>query len=263
MPSDDKGYTGFIAVTKPAELFTALLKNELQKKGVTVTGQTRTINYKQMMDANRPPSARSLPLLNLANSTQTGRVEITRLESPPFSIIAAKTMKPSQNLYTELILRALGEQVGDKTDPKKTSEAKGIEAVQSFLTQAGIAQGSVVQYDGCGLSRHDLITPAAAVQLYTYMSQRPYAQTWRDALTIGGVDGTLQNRFKGTAAANNIRGKTGTIDQVSALSGYVTTASGERLVFSILTNGIPQGSIRTATIDDIVIALANFNGKTN
>jgi D-alanyl-D-alanine carboxypeptidase/D-alanyl-D-alanine-endopeptidase (penicillin-binding protein 4) len=64
-------------------------------------------------------------------------------------------------------------------------------------------------------------------------------------------------------AENNVRGKTGTIDQVSALSGYITTAARERLVFSVLTNGIPQGRLRTETIDEIVVALANFNGKTN
>ncbi len=249
IPADDKGYVGHIAVSRPAMLFVTLLRRLLEQKGVVITGQTRALSAR---DKSFFPTAAVVP-----------QVEITRLESPPFSLVAAKTMKPSQNLYTELILRALGEQADPVKDPGKTSEAKGIEAVRSFMMQAGIAPGSVLQYDGCGLSRHNLITPAAAVQLYTYMSQRPYSQVWRDSLTIGGIDGTLQNRFKGTAAANNVRGKTGTIDQVSALSGYVTTASGERLVFSILTNGITQGSIRTATIDGIVVALASFNGSVN
>ena len=113
-----------------------------------------------------------------------------------------------------------------------------------------------------GLSRHDLITPAAVVQLYVYMAkQSKYAQTWRDSLTIGGVDGTLANRFKGTAAAGNMRGKTGTIDQVSALSGYVTTGSGEQLVLSIIVNGVALTRERTSLIDDIVVELANFKGK--
>ncbi len=190
-------------------------------------------------------------------------IEVAKLESPPFSLIAAKTMKPSQNLYTELILRALGEAVGDKTDPKKTSEQRGLEIIQKFLIEAGIAPVSVVQYDGSGLSRHDLITPASGVQLYQYMNRHQYGQSWRDSLTIGAVDGTLKSRFAGTPAANNVRGKTGTIDQVSALTGYVTTASGERLAFSILTNNLPEGRLRTSTIDEIVLALANFNGKTN
>ena len=95
------------------------------------------------------------------------------------------------------------------------------------------------------------------------MATSRYANAWRDALTIGGVDGTLKSRFKGTLAAENVRGKTGTIDQVSALSGYVTTDSGEKLVFSILVNGVNDGKLRQATIDEIVVSLANFNGKSN
>ena len=87
------------------------------------------------------------------------------------------------------------------------------------------------------------------------------AQAWRDCLTIGGVDGTLRNRFKGNRTAGNVRGKTGTIDQVSALSGYVKTAAGEELVFSMIVNGVAQGSARTGLIDEMVNLLANFNGR--
>lgn len=246
IPANDSGILRSVAITRPALLFTTLLRKVLEQKGVTIKGQTRVVNAREK-NVSAPPVAPS---------------EIATYESPVFSLIAAKTMKPSQNLYTELILRAVGEQFGDKTDPKKTSEAKGIEVVQSFLAQAGVAPGSVVQYDGSGLSRHDLITPAASAQLYTYMNSRPYAASWRESLTIAGVDGTLKNRFIGTPAAANVRGKTGTIDQVSALSGYLTTAAGEKLAFSILTNGLPEGRLRTATIDEIILLLTNFNGKT-
>jgi D-alanyl-D-alanine carboxypeptidase len=91
--------------------------------------------------------------------------------------------------------------------------------------------------------------------------QSKYSQAWRDSLTVGGVDGTLGNRFKGTAAAGNIRGKTGTLDQVSALSGYVTTAGGEQLVVSVLVNGVADQRTRTGLIDEIVVHLANYNGR--
>lgn len=248
MPADDKGYSGFVAVSRPAQLFAALLRRLLEQKGIVVTGQTRAVNFAER--GNIP--------LNTSVLT-----EVARLESAPLSVVAAKTMKPSQNLYTELILRALGEAAGDKTDPRRTSEARGIEAVQKFLTEAGIAPGSVVQQDASGLSRHNLVTPASNVALYSFMSRHTYAQVWRDSLTIGGVDGTLRNRFAGTRAANNARGKTGTIAQVSALSGYVTTASGERLAFSVLTNFLPETRPRTQTIDEIVLLLANFNGRTD
>lgn len=249
MPVGDRGYRNSIAVSRPAKLFVELLRQALMQKGVTITGQNRVMNSKE-----------KLPFMA---ASSTPWVEVTKLESPPFSVIAAKTMKPSQNLYTETILRALGEQMGDKSSGK-ASDAKGIDVVQKFLVEAGVQAGSIVQYDGSGLSRHDLITPAATVQVYVYMAGKPYAQAWRDAQAIAGVDGTLSNRFRGTAAAGNARGKTGTIDQVSSLSGYVTTASGERLVFSVLTNNIPGTSgNRTRIMDEIVVALASFTGKSN
>ena len=249
IPQGDKGFQGFIAVSRPSQLFIELLRGLLIQKGLVITGQNKLVN------------AKDKTTFGIAFSTAP--VEITRLESPPFSIIAARTMKPSQNTYTETILRALGEQVGDKTDAKKSSEERGLAVVQSFLLQAGIPSDSVIQYDGSGLSRHNLITPSSTVQLYTHMSKSRYANVWRDVLTIGGVDGTLQNRFKGTLAAGNVRGKTGTIDQVSSLSGYVNSASGEKYVFSIIVNGVNNSRLRQSAIDEIVLSVASFNGKTN
>jgi serine-type D-Ala-D-Ala carboxypeptidase/endopeptidase (penicillin-binding protein 4) len=133
--------------------------------------------------------------------------------------------------------------------------------VKKFLAGLGVAPDGVVQYDGSGLSRHNLITPAAVVQLYNYMGKSRYAQAWRESLTVGGIDGTLRNRFKGTRAQGNVRGKTGTIDQVSALSGYVRTAAGEELAFSMVVNGVPETSTRTSLIDEMALALANFTGR--
>jgi serine-type D-Ala-D-Ala carboxypeptidase/endopeptidase (penicillin-binding protein 4) len=259
----DKGFANSLTVSHPAELFITLLKQRLEQKGIVITGQTRIIN------------AKDKAILAFASSTPP--IQITQIESPPFSLIAAKTMKPSQNLYTETILWTLGQEgrnfvitnaVTPETNPfldlKATSADKGLFVVKSFLNEIGIAPDSVVQYDGSGLSRHNLVTSASLVQLYTYMAkQSRYADAWRNALTIGGVDGTLQNRFKNTKAANNVRGKTGTIDQVSALSGYVTTASGEKLVFSILVNSVNDTKLRQAVIDEIVVGLANFGGKSN
>ena len=186
-----------------------------------------------------------------------------RLRIKIAAAIAEKTMKPSQNLYTELILRALGEERGDKTDQEKTSLQKGKEIVQNVLRKAGVAPDSVVQYDASGLSRHNLITPDSAVKLYQYMNSSPHAFAWRNSLTIGGVDGTLKRRFRGTSAASNVRGKTGTIDQVSALTGYVTSKSGEKFVFCVLTNNLPDSRLRVRTIDQIVLLLAEFDGRTN
>jgi D-alanyl-D-alanine carboxypeptidase/D-alanyl-D-alanine-endopeptidase (penicillin-binding protein 4) len=255
MPAGDSGWKDSITITHPADLFVAILKQRLEKRGITVKGSARTL----------PPNIRD----------NAATVEIAKLESPPFSEIAAKTMKPSQNMYTETILWTLGEQnrggaakstllPDDPDDPNivNDSSALGLGVVKAFLTSIGIPEDAVVQHDGCGMSRHDLITPSAVVALYTYMAkQSKNAQAWRDSLSIGGVDGTLASRFKGTTAAGNIRGKTGTIDQVSALSGYMTTAGRESVVLSIIVNDVPAGRTRTALIDDIVVTLANFDGK--
>ena len=170
-------------------------------------------------------------------------------------------------MYTETLLWTLGEYRRERSttaDGKAHSQDSaelGLAEVRSFLQSIGIPDDGIIQHDGSGLSRHDLITPEAVVQLYTYMGkQSKFAQVWRDSLTIGGVDGTLRNRFKGTKAAGNVRGKTGTIDQVSALSGYVTTAGGQTLVFSFVVNGVNENRTRVGLIDDIVVELANFNG---
>ncbi|MEP6900895.1 MAG: D-alanyl-D-alanine carboxypeptidase/D-alanyl-D-alanine-endopeptidase [Actinomycetota bacterium] len=263
MPVGDKGFSNYLTVSHPAELFTALLKQRLEQKGVVITGQPRVIGAKEKTI--------------LAVSSMLPPVQITTLESPPFSIIAAKTLKPSQNLYTETILWTLGQEGRGATmtnavtpetnpflNPKATSAEKGIFVVRSFLNEIGVAPDGIIQWDGSGLSRHNLVTPAALVQVYEYMAkQSKYRDAWLNALTIGGVDGTLQRRFKDTKAAGNVRGKTGTIDQVSALSGYVTTVGSEKLVFSILVNGVNEEKLRQAVIDEIVVNLANFNGKVN
>jgi D-alanyl-D-alanine carboxypeptidase/D-alanyl-D-alanine-endopeptidase (penicillin-binding protein 4) len=250
MPVGDRGFTDYVAVSHPSELFVALLKQRLEQKGVVVTGSTRVVGAKEKA--------------MLAAASQVAPVQIAQIESPPFSVIAAKTMKPSQNMYTETILWTLGEQLGDKTNPQQTSAARGIAVVRNFLDEIGVAPDGIIQYDGSGLSRHNLVTPAALLAVYTYMAkQSRYSAEWLDSLTIGGVDGTLKTRFKGAKTRGNVRGKTGTIDQVSALSGYVTTAAGERMVFSIIVNGVNDGGTRMDIIDEIVGQLANFNGTLN
>jgi serine-type D-Ala-D-Ala carboxypeptidase/endopeptidase (penicillin-binding protein 4) len=250
IPVGDSGTVanaGSVAVARPAQMFVALLRQALERKGVVITGANRVVGAKDKAQ--------------LAVASSTPWVEITKLESPPFSVIAANTLKPSQNLYTELILRAMGESI-DKA-PGKNSFQRGAGVVANFLREVGIDSDAVLMADGSGLSRHNLITPNAVVQLYTYMSKSPYAAVWRDALPIGGVDGTLKGRLKDPAVMNNVHAKTGTLDQVSSLSGYLTTAGGEHLAFSILSNDIPSQTLRQNTLDEIALILANFNGKTN
>jgi D-alanyl-D-alanine carboxypeptidase/D-alanyl-D-alanine-endopeptidase (penicillin-binding protein 4) len=181
------------------------------------------------------------------------------------SVIAAQTLKPSQNLYTELILRTLGKvaPVPTTTRPASTSEAAGLEVLGAFLKEAGVNPTSLSLTDGSGLSRNDMITAEATVQLLIHMSRHTHANAFRDALPVAGVDGTLRNRMKGTVAENNVRAKTGSLSSAASLGGYVTTAAGERLVFSIMVNNYPEGvEPRSLCIDPIMVLLASFAGRS-
>jgi D-alanyl-D-alanine carboxypeptidase/D-alanyl-D-alanine-endopeptidase (penicillin-binding protein 4) len=192
-------------------------------------------------------------------------IEIASMQSPPLSKVAQQTLKPSQNLYTELILRTLGKAVAPPPAPSNqlpTSESAGLEVVKAFLKEAGLNPEALVLSDGSGLSRNDMVTAEATVQLLTYMSKHKYASALREALPIAGVDGTLRNRFKGTAAENNLRAKTGSLSSAASLSGYVTTAAGGRLVFSIMVNNYPSDvEPRAVCIDPIGVLLASFAGR--
>jgi D-alanyl-D-alanine carboxypeptidase/D-alanyl-D-alanine-endopeptidase (penicillin-binding protein 4) len=248
MALDDRGLAASLAVPRPALMFATMLRSTLERRGVVFTGQTRTIDAQARADANQP-----LPISSL--------VEIAMRRSPPLSIIAAQTMKPSQNLYTELILRALGKATA--TDAKKTSEDAGIEAVRNFLSKAGIDPGKISMLDGSGLSRADLVTADATVQLLTYMNRHQYSVTYREALPVAGVDGTLRSRMKGTAAQANLRAKTGTLGTATSLSGYVLSAAGERLVFSLMINNPPRDADpRTGFTDAVAVLLASFAGRS-
>ena len=252
--ADGDTYTGRIAVSRPALLLSYLLRSALAQRGITITGKTRIVS---------PPAASATPL---AEPTTTGLVEIASFQSPPLSLIAAQTLKPSQNLYTEMLLRTLGRVAGPMTTSNvatRTSEAAGLEVVKTFLRDAGVNPSTLVLSDGSGLSRADMVTADATVQLLTYMRRHRYANAFREALPVGGIDGTLRNRFKGTVAENNLRAKTGTLSTASSLSGYVTSAAGEDLIFSIIVNNYPDDTNPVSVcIDPIALLLASFAVKS-
>jgi D-alanyl-D-alanine carboxypeptidase/D-alanyl-D-alanine-endopeptidase (penicillin-binding protein 4) len=254
----DNGFAGSVAIPDPALAFVSMLRDALIKRGVKIDGRTRTVGARS--GASIVPN----PLLVTVQPTnippQPLPFEIASMQSPPFSLIAAHTLKPSQNLYTELILRRLGT---PRISPNQTNEEAGLIVVRDFLRQAGVADGELALSDGSGLSRNDMITANATVQLLTFMSKHRYAAQFREALPIAGVDGTLRTRMKGTPAEGNLRAKTGSLSSVASLSGYVTTAAGERLVFSMMLNNYPDaGALRRDSIDAIAVLLASFAGKS-
>jgi D-alanyl-D-alanine carboxypeptidase/D-alanyl-D-alanine-endopeptidase (penicillin-binding protein 4) len=260
LQAPNNGRVGSVAITNPALLFVYLLRSSLAAKGVIITGQSQTIDAR----ARAFPQVGDAPIIHIIPPINS-LVEITNVQSQPLSVIAAETLKPSQNLYTELVLRALGKFVSPNgSTPEHTTADDGIEAVKTFLRAAGIEpRNQVVQRDGSGLTRHDYITASATLQLLTYMNTHRYAAAFRDALPIAGVDGTLRTRLRGTPAAGNLRAKTGTINGVASLSGYVTSAAGEHLVFSIILNNYPEeATARRTYIDNIAVLLASFAGHS-
>jgi D-alanyl-D-alanine carboxypeptidase/D-alanyl-D-alanine-endopeptidase (penicillin-binding protein 4) len=133
--------------------------------------------------------------------------------------------------------------------------------VADFLARAGVAVTELKIRDGSGLSRLDNLTPGALTTLLRFMRKHPTWDVFYDSLPIAGVDGTLRSRMKGTRAADNLRAKTGTLDDVSALAGYVTAANGRVLVFSFVANYL--NTARTAGVaagDDLGKAMAEYTG---
>src|SRR6185295_6110870 len=124
----------------------------------------------------------------------------------------------------------------------------------------GVAAGGLIQRDGSGLSRYDYVTPEALVTILTHVDRDDRLRgPFEASLPIAGRDGSLSNRMKGTPAEGNARAKTGSMSNVRGLSGFVTTAGGEPVVFSILANNFdtPAATINDAT-DKIVVRLAAF-----
>jgi D-alanyl-D-alanine carboxypeptidase/D-alanyl-D-alanine-endopeptidase (penicillin-binding protein 4) len=262
IPLDDRGYTGGIGISHPALLFVSLLRTALARLGVTVSGQSRTAGAVNQTVLSAGATLTSANKTDLPRASASA--EIASMQSPPLSVVAAHTLKPSQNLYTEMMLRTLGKMaVSAGQSSARTSEDAGLEVVKTFLKEAGLNADSLVLSDGSGLSRNDMVTAEASVRLLTYMSKHKYAIALRDALPIAGVDGTLRNRLKGTVAENNLRAKTGSLSSAASLSGYLTTAAGERLVFSIMVNNYPPGTEpREVCIDPIALLLASFAGRS-
>jgi len=138
----------------------------------------------------------------------------------------------SHNFYSEQVLRAIG-----RAATGTGSAAAGAHAVKQILDRAGIDTTSVRIADGCGLSPYNDASAAAFIAILDYMASSPHAESFKASLPVA-AEARRFRRMGGTPAAGNLRAKTGTITRVSALSGYVTAANGERIAFSIIGNDL-------------------------
>ncbi|WP_239112304.1 D-alanyl-D-alanine carboxypeptidase [Halomicronema sp. CCY15110] len=135
----------------------------------------------------------------------------------------------------------------------------GQSRVKAMLEPLGVDPDSYVQADGSGLSRSNKAEPSTFVALLKAMYETDESELFYNSLPIGGVSGTLRNRFKGTVVQGKVRAKTGTLNGVRALSGYLETDDYGTVIFSIMVNQPGQsGQTMLAAIDDMVLTMAQL-----
>jgi serine-type D-Ala-D-Ala carboxypeptidase/endopeptidase (penicillin-binding protein 4) len=200
-----------LAIQEPAEHAAALLEKLLVDRGVQVDGKARAQHDPDPTEATRTVLAEHLSI-RLGDSVKL-------------------VNKISQNLHAEVLLRMAARQSGRWADPDDLWKF-----AQQFYAKVGIGPDDVVQTDGSGLSRHDLVTPRAFVKLLEYAQKQPWFADYFASLPVSGVDGTLTERMKDPAIANRIHAKTGSVAHVRTLSGFADTAGGRRLIFSFMSN---------------------------
>lgn len=251
------GLHASLAVEDPAEFAATAFKEALRTRGVNVTGSA-TFAHRYALGTADFAHERSEPLQldNAAPPTVSAPAEGRRIlatrVSPPVAEDIVVTNKLSHNLHAELLLRLLGKLHGNDG-----SFAQGARVVRQFLVSAGIDDNDFFLYDGSGMSADDRIAPRALTRLLVYASHQPWGQAWRDSFPIAGVDGTLAGRFKNSPLKSRLFAKTGTLNETNALSGYLTSASGKTIAFSIIVNGHrPQSNTELQAIDRIAEAIA-------
>jgi serine-type D-Ala-D-Ala carboxypeptidase/endopeptidase (penicillin-binding protein 4) len=225
-----------VAVRRPTHFYIAALQSTLSVEGIRVN--------KASTAKGAVYDTQSLSLLWIHTS-------------PPLSEIVKYLLKNSQNLYAETLVRALGMSLRGEG-----SIAKGKEIIEETLGQIGITAGSYFFADGSGLSRLNLESADSFVRLLRFLKQDRIFQIFYDSLPIAGIDGTLAARMKKTKAEDKVRAKTGTMSNVSSIAGYVKTADGEMLAFSIAVNNALSAREVAESIQDRVLEnLASFSRK--
>jgi serine-type D-Ala-D-Ala carboxypeptidase/endopeptidase (penicillin-binding protein 4) len=289
IPVGDPGMKEALAVDDPAAYTAQLFRAMLERRGIQVTGTTHALHadMAQFFDlpnsqgssqngvgggatsAHTPGTPQALPSSPSAE-TSTGSSSVPQDTSSPTPQVLAEHIslpliedvkvinKVSQNLHAEMALRLVG-----KLSGLGASFEGGAAAVKNFLAQAGVKNDEFVSLDGSGLSRRDLVTPSAMVQLLTYASHQPWGPAYEESLPVSGVDGSLAERFVNTPAGGLVHAKTGSLSHVNALSGYGQTQQGRKFVFSIFCNNhnLPSGKV-LATIDAIVQLLVKEGDTT-
>ncbi|HUB09736.1 MAG TPA: D-alanyl-D-alanine carboxypeptidase/D-alanyl-D-alanine-endopeptidase [Myxococcales bacterium] len=181
-------------------------------------------------------------------------------ESDSLDVILKRLNKHSSNFVAEMLVKTLGAELRGVPG----SWPNGIDAIETFLAdEVGIPRGSYVMRNGSGLNDVNRFSADQVVRTLAYMyAHLTLSPEYLSSLPIAGKDGTIRFRMEDTPAAGRVRAKTGTLEDVSALSGYVESLGGQRYAFSLLVNDYPS-SLRQATAaeDAVAVALASAGGN--
>ncbi|MFI5206802.1 MAG: D-alanyl-D-alanine carboxypeptidase/D-alanyl-D-alanine-endopeptidase [Gemmatimonadales bacterium] len=236
-------WSTFLVVREPALFAAGMLRQLLEARSVRITGATRA-------ETGEAPerSRQVLDHVGRARDDFAGAIAVRR--SAPLDQIVSMINHRSHNLSAELALRSIGRVRGNSG-----TFASGARLVQRYLVQdVGVSSDAVQVTDGSGLSVLDLATPRSLVQLLAH--ERGDNAFYRSLPMVGQG---LRDRMVRTAALGRLRAKTGTLVGVSALSGYVTTADGEELAFSLIVNSTPSVARARTVQDQIGARLASYS----
>jgi serine-type D-Ala-D-Ala carboxypeptidase/endopeptidase (penicillin-binding protein 4) len=227
--ADAEAQRRLVAVGNPTHFFVSILRETLREVGITVEG----------------PALRHTEL-EATDLTVRDAIPLFTHSSPSLNEILTGMMKPSQNAIAETMLRTVGREMRGQG-----TAAAGAMVVDSLLTDWQIGDARLRLADGSGLSRYNLTSPELVVALLARMDESVYRDVWIESLPLAGRDGTLAGRMRDPPLIEQVRAKTGTLTGVRALSGYLTTRSGERIVFSTFIN---NHMMTAADIDRVVEA---------
>lgn len=213
VPLDRGTWSVWKKIDHPPLYFGHTLKALLQQRGVKVKGKVRL--------GATPASAKALHAA----------------QSETLDLVLKKLNKHSSNFIAEQLIKTLGAEV--KGAPG--SFVRGIEVVEDFLEkEVGLPRGTYVMKNGSGLNDTNRFSAAQLDRVMRYMYRSfPYSAEYLSSLGIAATDGTLRYRFEGSDAVGRLRAKTGTLENVSALSGFVEAVGGEKFVFAVLVNDFP------------------------
>ncbi|MGI8810516.1 MAG: D-alanyl-D-alanine carboxypeptidase/D-alanyl-D-alanine endopeptidase [Acidimicrobiales bacterium] len=179
---------------------------------------------------------------------------IASLRSPTIAELVQVMLTNSDNFYAEMLLKEVGQRVWGQG-----TFGNGMAVVHQLAAEAGVQLGGRAA-DGSGLSRDNSRRPREWVDLLVAARSQPWFDQLFGGLAVAGRSGTLSNRFRGTPAEANVRAKSGSVQQTRALSGYLTTAGGKQVVFSMIVNGNPLPGAVVAAMDNVVSTMAAGRG---